>query len=72
MTESNTRKARLSQIDSEILEAATVDPTIQGCVQLLKNGDLEYQGMLEVAVLQLLGDKRCLQRELINKLAHSG
>jgi hypothetical protein len=66
------RKARLSEIDSEILEAATVDSTIQGCVQLLKDGDLEYQGMLEMAVLQLLGEKRCLQRELINKIAHRG
>ncbi len=64
------RKARLSQIDSEILEAASADATVKSCIEHFKNGDLEYQGMLEMMVLQLLGEKRCLQRELINKVAH--
>mgnify|MGYP000388441554 CR=1 FL=1 len=61
----------LSKIDSEILEAADVDSTIKSCVEYFKNGDLEYQGMLEMMVLELLSNKRLLERELMNKIAHS-
>ena len=66
------RKARLSIVDSEILEAARTDAVVNGCIQLYKNGDLEYRGMLEMMVLELLREKSSLQRELLNKIAHSG
>jgi len=62
--------ADLSVIDGEILEAASIDSTVKSCVEYLKNDDLQYQGMLEMMVLELLSDKRLLQRELSNKVKH--
>ena len=63
---------RYSQIDKEIFEASMVDYTFHSCVNLFVSGDLEYKGMLEMAVIELVKKKAEMQRELLSYASKYG